>query len=30
LISADGNLNGGGPELKINTSMGNIFIRRAQ
>ena len=30
LISADGNLNGGGPELKISTSMGNIFIRRGQ
>jgi len=30
LVSAEGNLNGGGPELKISTSMGNIFIRRGQ
>lgn len=30
LISAEGNLNGGGPELKISTTMGNIFIRRGQ
>jgi hypothetical protein len=30
LISAEGNLNGGGPVLKVRTTMGNIFIRRAQ
>jgi hypothetical protein len=30
LISAEGNLNGGGPVLKIRTTMGNIYIRRAQ
>ena len=29
-VSAEGSLNGGGPELKIRTTMGNIFIRRAQ
>jgi len=30
LVSAEGDLNGGGPVLKVRTSMGNIFIRRAQ
>jgi hypothetical protein len=30
LITAEGNLNGGGPVLKVRTSMGNIYIRRAQ
>jgi hypothetical protein len=30
LITAEGNLNGGGPVLKIRTTMGNIYIRRAQ
>jgi hypothetical protein len=30
LISAEGSLNGGGPVLKIRTTMGNIYIRRAQ
>lgn len=30
LISAEGNLNGGGPVLKVRTTMGNIYIRRAQ
>ena len=30
LVSAEGNLNGGGPVLKVRTSMGNIFFRRAQ
>jgi len=30
LVSAEGNLNGGGPVLKVRTTMGNIFIRRAQ
>lgn len=30
LITAEGNLNGGGPVLKVRTTMGNIFIRRAQ
>jgi DUF4097 and DUF4098 domain-containing protein YvlB len=30
LISAEGNLNGGGPVLKLRTTMGNIYIRRAQ
>jgi hypothetical protein len=30
LVSAEGNLNGGGPVLKIRTTMGNIYIRRAQ
>jgi hypothetical protein len=29
-VSAEGTLNGGGPVLKIRTTMGNIFIRRAQ
>jgi hypothetical protein len=29
-VSAEGSLNGGGPVLKIRTTMGNIFIRRAQ
>jgi hypothetical protein len=30
LISAEGALNGGGPVLKIRTTMGNIYIHRAQ
>ncbi|HJT71448.1 MAG TPA: hypothetical protein VJ731_14710 [Terriglobales bacterium] len=30
LVSAEGSLNGGGPVLKIRTTMGNINIRRAQ
>ena len=30
LVSAEGELNGGGPVLKLRTSMGNIYIRRAQ
>jgi hypothetical protein len=30
LVTAEGNLNGGGPVLKVRTSMGNIYIRRAQ
>jgi hypothetical protein len=30
LVSAEGNLNGGGPVLKARTTMGNIYIRRAQ
>src|SRR5215472_7434744 len=30
LISAEGSLNGGGPVLKVRTTMGNIYIRRAQ
>jgi hypothetical protein len=30
LVSAEGSLNGGGPVLKVRTTMGNIFIRRAQ
>jgi hypothetical protein len=30
LITAEGNLNGGGPVLKVRTTMGNIYIRRAQ
>jgi hypothetical protein len=30
LISAEGNLNGGGPVLKVRTTMGNVYIRRAQ
>ena len=30
LVSAVGRLNGGGPVLKVRTSMGNIFFRRAQ
>jgi len=29
-VSAEGSLNGGGPVLKIRTTMGNIYIRRAQ
>ena len=29
-VSAEGNLNGGGPVLKARTTMGNIYIRRAQ
>ncbi len=29
-VSAEGRLNGGGPVLKIRTTMGNIYIRRAQ
>src|SRR5438876_5677948 len=29
-VSAEGSLNGGGPVLKLRTSMGNIYIRRAQ
>ncbi|HKW18837.1 MAG TPA: hypothetical protein VJO35_15115 [Terriglobales bacterium] len=29
-VSAEGTLNGGGPVLKIRTTMGNIYIRRAQ
>ena len=29
-VSAEGQLNGGGPVLKLRTSMGNIYIRRAQ
>jgi hypothetical protein len=29
-VSAEGSLNGGGPVLKIRTTMGNINIRRAQ
>jgi hypothetical protein len=29
-VSAEGSLNGGGPVLKVRTSMGNIYIRRAQ
>ena len=29
-VSAEGALNGGGPVLKIRTTMGNIYIRRAQ
>lgn len=28
--TAEGNLNGGGPVLKVRTTMGNIYIRRAQ
>ncbi|HZP17938.1 MAG TPA: hypothetical protein VFB00_08240 [Terriglobales bacterium] len=30
LISAEGSLNGGGPILKVRTTMGNIYFRRAQ
>ena len=30
LVSAEGSLNGGGPILKVRTTMGNIYIRRAQ
>lgn len=30
LVSAEGDLNGGGPVLKVRTTMGNIYIRRAQ
>jgi len=30
MISAEGSLNGGGPVLKIRTTMGNIYIRRGQ
>jgi hypothetical protein len=30
LISAEGSVNGGGPVLKVRTSMGNIYFRRAQ
>lgn len=30
LISAEGSLNGGGPVLKLRTTMGNIYIRRVQ
>jgi hypothetical protein len=30
LITAEGNLNGGGPVLKVRTTMGNIYIRRVQ
>jgi DUF4097 and DUF4098 domain-containing protein YvlB len=30
LVSAEGAVNGGGPVLKLRTTMGNIFIRRAQ
>jgi hypothetical protein len=30
LVSAEGNLNGGGPVLKIRTTMGNIYIRKAR
>ncbi|HZR66181.1 MAG TPA: hypothetical protein VFA85_13590 [Terriglobales bacterium] len=29
-VSAEGALNGGGPVLKIRTTMGNIYIRRAE
>jgi DUF4097 and DUF4098 domain-containing protein YvlB len=29
-VTAEGNLNGGGPTLKIRTTTGNIYIRRAQ
>lgn len=29
-VSAEGSLNGGGPVLKIRTTMGNIYIRRVQ
>ena len=29
-VSAEGNLNGGGPVLKVRTTMGNIYFRRAQ
>jgi len=30
LVSAEGSLNGGGPVLKVRTTMGNIYIKRAQ
>lgn len=30
LVSAEGSLNGGGPVLKVRTTMGNIYIRRGQ
>jgi hypothetical protein len=30
LVSAEGTLNGGGPVLKVRTTMGNIYFRRAQ
>jgi len=30
LVSAEGSVNGGGPELKVRTTMGNIYFRRAQ
>jgi hypothetical protein len=30
LVSAEGSVNGGGPVLKVRTTMGNIYIRRAQ
>jgi hypothetical protein len=30
LVSAEGTVNGGGPVVKLRTTMGNIFIRRAQ
>ena len=29
-VSAEGNVNGGGPMLKVRTTMGNIYFRRAQ
>lgn len=29
-VSAEGDLNGGGPVLKVRTTMGNIYFRRAQ
>lgn len=29
-VSAEGNVNGGGPVLKVRTTMGNIYFRRAQ
>jgi hypothetical protein len=30
VVSAEGSLNGGGPVLKVRTTMGNIYIRKAQ
>ena len=30
LVSAEGSLNGGGPVLKVRTTMGNIYIRKMQ
>ena len=30
LVAAEGSLNGGGPVLKVRTTMGNIYFRRAQ
>jgi hypothetical protein len=30
LVSAEGSVNGGGPVLKVRTTMGNIYFRRAQ